>query len=122
MIESYQPTAFLVDPAGSSPLIAAVVWIQDTLLGTVATVIAIICVASVGLLMLTGRLDLRRGFTVVLGCFLLFGAAGLVAGVRNTASAGYMNPSREPPPPVVAPLPANAASYDPYAGASVIRR
>lgn len=75
-----------VDPNGSGPIVSAVQWLQGTLLGTVATVIAVIAIACVGLLMLTGRVDWRRGAVVVLGCFILFGAVSIVAGIRSTAA------------------------------------
>lgn len=78
----------LADPAGSGVLVSAVRWLQGTLLGTVATVVAVIAVASVGFLMLTGRINWRYGATVILGCFILFGAASIVAGIQSTASAG----------------------------------
>ncbi len=73
------------DPAGSSPLIAALDWVQGTLLGNLATTAAVIAVAAVGFLMLTGRMDWRRGLTVVIGCFIIFGAAAIVAGIRSMA-------------------------------------
>ena len=76
------------DPAGSSVLVSAVRWLEGTLLGTIATVVAVIAVASVGLLMLTGRINWRYGATVILGCFILFGAASIVAGIQSTASLG----------------------------------
>jgi type IV secretion system protein VirB2 len=76
------------DPAGSGALVSAVRWMQGTLLGTVATVVAVIAVATVGLLMLTGRINWRYGATVILGCFVLFGAASIVAGIQSTASLG----------------------------------
>jgi type IV secretion system protein VirB2 len=76
------------DPTGSGPIIAALSWLQGTLLGTVATVVAVIAVATVGFLMLTGRLNWRYGATVILGCFVLFGAATIVGGIRATAAAG----------------------------------
>lgn len=79
----------LSDPQGSGPIVNAVRWLQGTLLGTVATVVAVIAVASVGLLMLTGRINWRYGATVILGCFILFGAASIVAGIQSTASTGY---------------------------------
>jgi type IV secretion system protein VirB2 len=72
-------------PAGSSPLIAALDWIQGTMLGNLATSAAVIAVAAVGFLMLTGRVDWRRGLTVVIGCFVIFGAAAIVAGIRSMA-------------------------------------
>jgi type IV secretion system protein VirB2 len=78
----------LSDPAGSGVIVAAVRWLEGTLLGTLATVVAVIAVASVGLLMLTGRINWRYGATVILGCFILFGAASIVAGIQSTASLG----------------------------------
>jgi type IV secretion system protein VirB2 len=76
------------DPAGSGVIVSAVRWLQDTMLGTVATVVAVIAVASVGFLMLTGRINWRYGATVILGCFILFGAASIVAGIQSTTSLG----------------------------------
>jgi hypothetical protein len=46
------------NPAGSGVIVSAVNWLQGTLLGTVATVVAVIAVAAVGLMMLTGRINL----------------------------------------------------------------
>jgi type IV secretory pathway VirB2 component (pilin) len=74
------------DPAGSSALTAALEWVQGTLLGNLATSAAVIAVAVVGFLMLTGRMDWRRGLTVVVGCFIVFGAVSIVAGFRTLAS------------------------------------
>ena len=76
------------NPAGSGPIISALAWLQGTLLGTVATVVAVIAVASVGFLMLTGRINWRHGAVVILGCFILFGAASIVAGIKSTAAIG----------------------------------
>src|SRR6478735_2411222 len=78
----------LADPAGSGVIVSAVRWLEGTLLGTIATVVAVIAVASVGLLMLTGRINWRYGATVILGCFILFGAASIVAGIQSTAQMG----------------------------------
>jgi type IV secretion system protein VirB2 len=76
------------DPQGSGPILSAVNWLQGTLLGNVATALAVIAVGATGLLMLTGRIDWRRGATVILGCFIVFGAAAIVAGIRSVAT-GY---------------------------------
>ncbi len=73
------------DPAGSGPIVGAADWLQGTLLGNVATAIAVIAVAAVGFLMLTGRINWRYGATVVLGLFILFGAASIVGGIRSVA-------------------------------------
>ena len=73
------------DPAGSSPLVAAMQWIEGTMLGNVATAAAVVAVAVVGFLMLTGRIEWRRGLTVVIGCFIIFGAVAIVTGIRTLA-------------------------------------
>jgi type IV secretion system protein VirB2 len=76
------------DPAGSGVIVNAVNWLQGTLLGTVATTVAVIAVAVVGFMMLTGRINWRHGATVILGCFILFGAASIVAGIRAASMGG----------------------------------
>lgn len=76
------------DPAGSGVLVSAVDWLEGTLLGTLATVAAVIAVATVGFMMLTGRINWRYGVTVILGCFILFGASSIVAGIHSTATLG----------------------------------
>lgn len=108
----------------SSALPAAAEWIQGTLLGSLATTIAVIAIAWIGLGMLTGRIDLRRGATVVLGCFVLFGAPTIAAGLMRLGDAGGpasvpVVVAAPPPPPKMSPSP---APYDPYAGASVPAR
>lgn len=80
--------AIAPDPEGSGVIVNAVSWLQGTLLGTVATVAAVIAVAAVGFMMLTGRMNWRHGAIVVLGCFILFGAASIVGGIRTAAGAG----------------------------------
>jgi type IV secretion system protein VirB2 len=73
------------DPQGSGPIVAALGWLQGTLLGNVATAVAVMAVAAVGFMMLTGRMNWRFGATVIIGCFILFGAASIVAGIQSTA-------------------------------------
>ncbi len=115
---------------------AAVQWLQNTLLGTVATTVAVICVATVGLMMLSGRVDLRRGASVVVGCFILFGASSIAAGIRSVATGdsisvepvAYVEPWTAPQAAAPAPTwtyqppAAPARPADPYAGASVPNR
>lgn len=74
------------NPQGSGPIVAALQWLQGTLLGNVATAVAVIAVAMVGFMMLTGRLNWRFGATVIVGCFVLFGSAAIVTGIQSTAS------------------------------------
>lgn len=73
------------DPAGSGPIVAALGWLQGTLLGNVATTVAVMAVAAVGFMMLTGRMNWRFGATVIVGCFILFGASAIVAGIQQAA-------------------------------------
>ena len=74
------------DPAGSGPIVAALGWLQGTLLGNVATAVAVMAVAAVGFGMLTGRMNWRFGATVIIGVFILFGAASIVAGIQQVAA------------------------------------
>jgi type IV secretion system protein VirB2 len=122
----------LADPAGPSVLAAAVRWLEGTLLGTAATSVAVISVAAVGLMMLAGRIDLRRAMTVIAGCFILFGAAAIAAGIQAVAGLAGTAPAAAEPdfspsplaalPPPPPPQPARPANPDPLAGATVPNR
>jgi len=127
-------TGLLADPVGSRPIVAAVEWLEQTVLGTIATTIAVVAVAGVGMRMLTGRLEIRRGIVVIVGCFFLFGASSIVAGLQSAvagdtdaeavASARVEETS---PLPAVLPIPGPSVPqqpghYDPYAGAAVPMR
>lgn len=75
-----------VDPQGSGPIVAALAWLQGTLLGNVATAVAVMAVAAVGFMMLTGRMNWRFGATVIIGTFILFGAGAIVSGIQAAAA------------------------------------
>jgi type IV secretory pathway VirB2 component (pilin) len=114
---------------GTDPLSAAVAWLQNTLLGTIATSVAVIAVASVGFLMLTGRVDIRRAAQVIFGCFILFGASSIAQGIMGMASGITTASGEQNPPPdyqaAAAPpsyTPPAQSNYDPYAGAAVMPR
>jgi type IV secretion system protein VirB2 len=114
----------LTDPAPASAITSAASWIGDLLFGTLATTVAVIAIACVGLAMLSGRIEIRRGLAVVFGCFLVFGARGIADGLRSSSiSDSTRVVTRVPPPPTFAKPPpaANAPNgYDPYAGAAVM--
>ena len=74
------------DPQGSGPIVAALGWLQGTLLGNVATAVAVMAVAAIGFMMLTGRMNWRFGATVIIGVFILFGASSIVAGIQAAAA------------------------------------
>jgi type IV secretory pathway VirB2 component (pilin) len=114
---------FLVSALRSqSVVVDAIAWIQATLLGSVATGVAVLAVAFVGFGMLAGRLDWRTGARVVIGIFILFGAPMIVQGLRDAVSGD----GRAVPDPVVAErtqaapevpeLKRSADPFDPYAG------
>lgn len=119
----------LSEPDQANPFVSAAEWAQGVLLGSVATAVAVVAVAAFGVLLLTGRLSLRRGLTIVAGCFVLFGsntiANGILAGLG--AGAGSAQPNAAPPVNVepsplqsAGPLPVPSPTpYDPYAGAAV---
>lgn len=80
-----QAQAATSNPQGSGPIVAALSWLEGTLLGNVATAVAVMAVAAVGFMMLTGRLNWRFGATVIIGCFILFGAGAIVSGIQSAA-------------------------------------
>jgi type IV secretion system protein VirB2 len=73
-------------PSGSGPIVAAVEWMRSGLLGPIATSVAVIAVAFIGFMMLTGRMNWKHGITVIIGCFVIFGATAIVGGIQMAAS------------------------------------
>jgi type IV secretion system protein VirB2 len=90
LLAALPQTAFAqtANPQGSGPIVAALSWLQGTLMGNVATAVAVMAVAAVGFMMLTGRLNWRFGATVIIGCFVLFGAGAIVTGIQSAAAVG----------------------------------
>jgi type IV secretion system protein VirB2 len=115
--------ASLFDKPAQPVFGAAGEWTGGVLGGSLATALCVIAVAILGLLLLSGRLHVRRGVEVVLGCFLLLGAGALAVQLQQMASgAGGAGPTGGeqvivPAPQETPPLP--PANYDPYAGASL---
>lgn len=115
--------------SGSSNAVAAALfWLTGLLTGELATVVAVLAVAGIGFLMLSGRTDARAALRVLLGCFILFGASVLSSVFLRLAVAP--NVADQPvPAPVVAAIPVSlppaqaskSVPYDPYAGAAVQR-
>jgi type IV secretory pathway VirB2 component (pilin) len=125
MIIATVQQASLLDPPPESVIASGADWISGLIFGPLANVIAVIAIAWVGLAMLSGRVDIRRGMAVVLGCFLLFGAKGIADGLRSVAmsEAVPMAASAPPPPTFAIPPPSTKVpvGYDPYAGAAVMQ-
>jgi hypothetical protein len=96
------------------------------MVGSLATAVAIIAIACFGLLLLSGHLSQRRGFQLILGCFIIFGAPTIAAGILNALNATGARASLPPAAPLAATLPpvpvppaSRSVPYDPYAGASL---
>lgn len=75
------------DPQGSGVIAGALNWLTGTLLGNVATGVAILAVAIIAILLMTGRMEWGRAALVVIGIFILFGAVSIVTGIRSLAGA-----------------------------------
>lgn len=108
------------DPFSGSSIVKATDWVQALLLGAVGTSIAVIALAGIGFAMLQGRIPVRRGVLIVIGCFTIFSARTIAEALQGVASAALSNEVILPvaPPTYVASVPPPVA-YDPYAGASV---
>lgn len=115
--------------ADTSVFAAALDWLSAILLGTLGSIIAMLAVASLGILMLAGRIDLRRAGQAIFGCFILFGASTIAIGLMSalhgtgvqieTAAAEAPMPAYPPAPPIAQGSP---SAFDPYAGAALPAR
>ena len=105
-------------PASSSSIVAGVTWIEHALLGTAATAIAVICVAGLGYTFLAGRVPARRAITVLIGCFVLFGAPTIAAGLSTLAMreppSAFMGSEPIAPQFVVTPQTSSRSAPDPF--------
>ena len=110
-----------IESHSGTSVFEAVEWVQQLFLGQIATALAVIAIALIGVQLLTGRLVWRDGARVVLGCFILFGAPaiarGFMAAARDAGGVSYLAPVRSAPALTI--VPKQSPQFDPYAGASV---
>lgn len=100
-------------------LLSAALWIKALLSGPLATAVAIVAVTLLAALLISGRVPSRRAAEVLVGIFVVFGAATVADGIVG-GSSEKPQPSVLPSEPIaVLVRPPAAAAYDPYAGASV---
>ena len=105
---------------------AAALWVQGLLMAQVGTSIAVLAVAIAGMNMLWGRVSVREGGRILLGCFVLFGAPAIARGLMSNIESRPPSISVIMPQPLAATspmpaspvLPATVNPFDPYAGAS----
>jgi type IV secretory pathway VirB2 component (pilin) len=115
-------------PPLSNPVAAALQWLDGVFLGTLASLIAVIAIGSIGFLLLTGRVDVRRAAQVVIGCFIIFGAStiaeGILHAIAGSGSVPQVQNFRTVPPIASVPAgpPRSSSPYDPYAGAALPSR
>lgn len=102
-----------------SALLAAANWTAQLVLGTLGTTLALLAVAILGLRMLSGRVSPRDGLQIILGCFVLFGAPAIAAGIMKSVRADQDAWSGGRTAPAAVKLPSRASDFDPYAGAAV---
>lgn len=111
----------LFAPPSSAVLPSASDWVTGTLFGGLATGLCVLAVAFVGLMLMTGRLAVRDGLRVAIGCFVLLGAPLIASGLRGAADEAAVSSAPQELTIDAAPTPAELppANYDPYAGASL---
>ena len=109
--------------AEAGSVATAVTWVQAALTGTIAASIAVIAIAAVGVGMMSGRIDIRRAAITVMGCFVVFGAPSIAAGILAA-----VNPGANDVPDIASvvtegpkrlPRITSQPDYDPYAGAAM---
>lgn len=112
----------LFEAGSGTRVVESARWIEGVMLGEIALGVCVIAVAFIGALMLTGRLPLREGARVVIGCIVLLGAPVIAAGFVGGGSG--VNVQSDLPPPVAAQAESLRSglpptNFYPYAGASL---
>jgi ABC-type spermidine/putrescine transport system permease subunit II len=97
-------------------------WVVSLATGSLATTIAIIAVAALGLAMLRGRVPRQRGIAILLGCPVVASAKMIAAGLLGlldsspARTAIAQTTATEAGP--IRPDPEMPNDFDPYAGAA----
>jgi type IV secretory pathway VirB2 component (pilin) len=73
-------------------LISALTMLQHMLLGPVAVSIAVVVIGGLGYLTMFGRLDRRDAIRLLLGCFAIFGASSIAAGILRAMDLTRVQP------------------------------
>lgn len=95
---------------------AAIVWLTGLLPGSLATFLATFAIAFVGFRLMSGRMMVRQGALIVLGCFILLGS-GLIA--QSLLDVAYVPGIDDGPVPVAdfgVPPPELRATASPEGG------
>jgi type IV secretory pathway VirB2 component (pilin) len=107
----------------TEPIQTSADWLASFVVGEIAVTLCVLAVAFVGLALMSGRLVLRKGAFVVLGCFVVLGAPSLAAVLIELGNAGEgrssFSHSASSSPSTLPARDLPPATYDPYAGASL---
>jgi type IV secretory pathway VirB2 component (pilin) len=117
--------SFDAAPPESNAIIASVDWVRIMLTGNLASTLAVIAVACIGLVLLSGRIPSRRGFEVLFGCFIIFGATSIAHGLvqvlqnadRHELTRSHSATIALEPSTIRSPSP--VTEFDPYARAAL---
>lgn len=113
----------MIEEGPASALGVAASYASGGLLGSTATALAILAVAGFGMVMLTGRLERRRGLQIILGCFVLFTARTIASELLGITDQAAVRPDAAASVPETPPaIQVSPPRYDPYAGAAVPTR
>lgn len=104
-----------------SALRGATAWLNSLLADSLMITICSIAIAVLGVAMLTGRFEVRRGASLVVGCFVVLGASTIAAGLvgRSSTLVAAFEAPITPSPPATLPQKRSRQTDDPYAGASL---
>lgn len=101
-----------------SVLVSAVYWLLNLFINQLSQLLCTIAIAFVGFSMLSGRMNIKRGLSIIFGCFIIFSAREIADGLRMTATDGAA-PSVTgiapiPESPKTQQQPNNVNAFDPY--------
>ncbi|PZU14320.1 MAG: hypothetical protein DI591_12235 [Citromicrobium sp.] len=111
-------TRSLFEVPQASPVATAADWLAALVTGTMAQTIAVMAIAVLGIMTMSGRLPVRAGLRVVLGCFVLFGAPVIAGGLMGVVERDNL-PTEVVEGEEAARPPLPQSTFDPYAGASI---
>lgn len=114
-----EQTSSLINP-DAAPIATSLQWIGAVVFDQIAVGLCVLAVAFVGYRMLIGRISLRTGLRVVLGCSVLLGAPVIATSFMASLNDRPAAIAAVPDAPESSPRgELERAEYDPYAGASL---
>ena len=113
------PQLSLLEPSSSPPFATSIQAVTGSTFAETATALCVIAVALLGFAMLMGRVPIRYGISVIVGCFVVLGAPVLASSLVALASPSGAGVAADLPPSSPPDLRQDLqpATEDPYAGA-----